>query len=390
MCLSLLKRVTAMCLCFCLTMGLSGCGSGAAARSTQPIPPKPEPSSKASDNSSPQSGEAPHVQEKTEEKPVSSPPKDDDLTDTSYLDLTEFLKENGYICAVAFIGHASGPKWEGSYHGIYGDQGHLIDYPFISKIPDERFVEYEGEELYCIVPADQSATVAVNQWIIPEGSGQQGYAGEVLYRSESGEPILLRGNADSLASNLRVTITDENGRSATLFPMTNSMDGTLLLAELSDVIWDFTLYDDPLYGGPIDTEKTLTMEELLGDWSVWGLVDEAGNPISCHLSFRSDFYSGDDMELLICDGDENVVRRYEGSYYGPDDAHQDPTPELMRFELMLTQGEGADKIPPPMIVGMFSIFPAPSADGIIVAHQEGDPLLPGMEHSWIGFLRAQG
>ena len=58
--------------------------------------------------------------------------------------------------------------------------------------------------------------------------------------------------------------------------------------------------------------------------------------------------------------------------------------------VLLTQGEGADKIPPPMIVGMFSIFPAPSADGIIVAHQEGDPLLPGMEHSWIGFLRAQG
>ena len=390
MSLSLLRRTMAMCLCFCLTMGLSGCGGGGSAQSAQSIPPKPESASQAFDNAPSQSSDAPPVQEEPIEEPVSSPPKDDDLTDPSYLDLTEFLKENGYICAVALIGHASGPKWEGSYQGLYGDQGHLVDYPFISMIPDERFMEYEGEELYCIVPADQNATVAVNQWIIPEGSGQEGEVGEVLYRSESGEPILLRGNADPLASNLQVTITDESGRSATFFPMTNPMDGTLLLADLGDVIWDFTLYDGPLYGGSIDTESTLTLKELLGDWSVWGLVDGEGNPISCHLSFRSDFYGGDDMEFLVCDEDGNVVRRYEGAYYGPDDVNQDPTPELMRFELMLIQGEGSDEIPPPIIAGMFSIFPAPSGDGIVVAHQEGAPLLPGMEHSWIGFFRTQG
>ena len=96
------------------------------------------------------------------------------------------------------------------------------------------------------------------------------------------------------------------------------------------------------------------------------------------------------MELLVCGEDGTVIRRYEGAYYGPDDAHQEPTPELMRFDMALTEGEGSDEMPPPMIAGMFSIYPAPSIDEIVVVHQEGTPLIPGMEYTWIGFYRAQG
>ena len=62
-------------------------------------------------------------------------------------------------------------------------------YPFIRNIPQERVVGDSGS-LFCVVPRDPDATVVVNRVRWSEAKG--GYENvEVLYRSESGDPILL-------------------------------------------------------------------------------------------------------------------------------------------------------------------------------------------------------
>ena len=62
-------------------------------------------------------------------------------------------------------------------------------YTFIRSIPQERVVDDSGS-LFCVVPHDPNATVAVNRVRWNEAKG--GYETvEVLYRSESGDPILL-------------------------------------------------------------------------------------------------------------------------------------------------------------------------------------------------------
>ena len=67
--------------------------------------------------------------------------------------------------------------------------GLCAQYPFIRNIPQERVVDDSGS-LFCVVPRDPNATVAVNRARWNEAKG--GYETlEVLYRSESGEPILL-------------------------------------------------------------------------------------------------------------------------------------------------------------------------------------------------------
>ena len=67
--------------------------------------------------------------------------------------------------------------------------GLCAEYPFIRNIPQERVVDDSGS-LFCVVPNDPNATVAVNRVRWSEAKG--GYETvEVLYRSESGEPILL-------------------------------------------------------------------------------------------------------------------------------------------------------------------------------------------------------
>lgn len=67
--------------------------------------------------------------------------------------------------------------------------GLCAQYPFVRNIPQERVVDDRGS-LFCVVPHDPNATVVVNRVRWSEAKG--GYENvEVLYRSESGEPILL-------------------------------------------------------------------------------------------------------------------------------------------------------------------------------------------------------
>ena len=67
--------------------------------------------------------------------------------------------------------------------------GLCAQYPFVRNIPQERVVDDSGS-LFCVVPRDPDATVVVNRIRWNEAKG--GYETlEVLYRSESGEPILL-------------------------------------------------------------------------------------------------------------------------------------------------------------------------------------------------------
>ena len=67
--------------------------------------------------------------------------------------------------------------------------GLCAQYTFIRNIPQERVVGDSGS-LFCVVPRDPNATVAVNRAQWNEAKG--GYETlDVLYRSESGDPILL-------------------------------------------------------------------------------------------------------------------------------------------------------------------------------------------------------
>lgn len=67
--------------------------------------------------------------------------------------------------------------------------GLCAQYTFVRNIPQERVVGDSGS-LFCVVPRDPNATVAVNRVRWNEANG--GYETlEVLYRSESGDPILL-------------------------------------------------------------------------------------------------------------------------------------------------------------------------------------------------------
>lgn len=120
----------------------------------------------------------------------------------------------------------------------------LREYPFIAEIDENHIIGGTGY-LYCIVPVDENASVAINRvkW---DNKTRSEKVTEVLYRSENGEPVLLFANLDGVAyeADTQVIITDSSGNICKWYP---SLDADSYLApcitdEGEYLLWDFTEY----------------------------------------------------------------------------------------------------------------------------------------------------
>ena len=146
----------------------------------------------------------------------------------------------------AYLGYVGGLFEEGFEAGFPAwlwetNEAMLLEYPFIAEIDEEHIIGGAGH-LYCIVPVDENATVAINhvQW---NEKTQTDEVTEVLYRSESGEPVLLFANLDGVAyeADTQLFITDSNNT----YEWYPGLDAESRLAPALSYdyhIWDFTEY----------------------------------------------------------------------------------------------------------------------------------------------------
>ena len=145
----------------------------------------------------------------------------------------------------AYLGYVGGLFDEGFEVGFPAwlwetNEAMLLEYPFITEIDEDHIIGGAGH-LYCIVPVDENATVAINrvQW---NEKTQTDEVTEVLYRSESGEPVLLFANLDGVAyeADTQVFITDNNGNSCEWYP---SLDAMSYLAPCTSEAGDYLSFD---------------------------------------------------------------------------------------------------------------------------------------------------
>ncbi len=136
------------------------------------------------------------------------------------------------------------------------------NYSFVKDIPSGQIAGTPMGELYCIVPFDENSTVAINS-IVQDENGNGSYE-NVIYRSESGEPVLLFCNNSGVDGDTMVTITDSDGNKDVWFP---GLDEKLMLncpynANYDTFVYDFTQYQEIL-------EKEHTSRKNSG----WGLMN---------------------------------------------------------------------------------------------------------------------
>ncbi len=209
-------------------------------------------------------------------------------TDASLVSLRQAMIETPQLFAAAFFGYV--PQ-DADPFAIMPEAAPQLceDLPFLLAIREENVVGTSGY-LFCIVPADENATVAVNRR--PWNAESERYEDpEVLYRSESGSPFLVMCPNEDWIPDTEVVITDSNGTVTIWSPY---LEPSYCISSLRNdngesLIFDFTSYDElpnPGWNQGIDSA------ELVGTWELaWTEVEGDRNeaePGRCTIEITPD------------------------------------------------------------------------------------------------------
>jgi len=242
----------------------------------------------------------------TETEPPATEPEDPSL-----LIFRQAMVETPQLFAAAFLGYV--PQDADPFAVMQEASPQLCeDLPFLLTVREEKIIGTFGY-LFCIVPADENASVAVNRrpWNPQTESYEEP---EVLYRSESGSPILVMCPNEDWIPDTEVVITDFNGTVAIWSPYLDpSYHISALLNENGEsLIFDFTSYDelpDPGWNQGIDSAG------LVGTWELaWTEVEGDRNeaaPGVCTIEITPDETDFFRFTLINRDFPEENIRDRE-------------------------------------------------------------------------------
>ena len=184
------------------------------------------------------------------------------------------------------------------------DQAMLEAYPFLAEIDENHIIGRAGH-LYCIVPVDENASVAINRMQWNEKTKTYENA-EVCYRSESGEPVLLFANLDGVAyeADTQVWITDSSANSCEWWP---SFDAMSYLAPCISEAGDYLSFDFTEYGWQgvpselapwlADGWSGIYAPGLEGCWTVQAAAWDTGCTANYYLWFFPEDENGGSVDL---------------------------------------------------------------------------------------------
>lgn len=268
------KLVEAFCAVLCSSLLLTGCT--VQPRNQRPIQPT-EPT---------KATVTPVVTQDTQADKIE--PTYNESCDPSLLIFRQAMVETPQHFAAAFFGYV--PQEANPFAVMQEAAPQLCeDLPFLLTIREENIIGAFGY-LFCIVPADENATVAVNRrpWNAETESYEEP---EVLYRSENGSPILVMCPNDNWMPDTEVCITDSNGNVAVWQP---HLDSSYSVAPLCDdtgesLIFDFTSYDERTNLGWV---QGFDSSKLVGTWELaWTEVEGDRNkavPGVCTVQITAD------------------------------------------------------------------------------------------------------
>lgn len=261
--------------------------------------------------------------------------------------LQNMALEQHFACAVVFLGGGS------SIEEIL-ENADLSQYGYVKDIPESQYVSAPdgGYELYCIVPA-YGATLAVNEWVCNEDNGFVGETGQVLYRSDEADPILLFCNVSDIIPNTEIVITTRQGDVLDWNPCLSLQDGTVNIPwNLGEGVWDLTSYDKAPFEG----------------WWTALARDGNGQALNLNLNFEK---SGCELYYNYGAGNGEPFTEFRGSWMILDgeDAGWD-APRQMRFTLY-GRTDGAENIS-----GTYRVTRLSESE-LEVTRMDGDPLVPG-------------
>ena len=108
--------------------------------------------------------------------------------------LRQCMADSPKVAAVAYLGYRDATEQDGDLTDWLWTNvpGLMEEMAFLQSIPTDRVLNGGCGDLYCIVPRDEHTSLAVNHVVWRSNErGVWPVADDVLYRSESAEPLLL-------------------------------------------------------------------------------------------------------------------------------------------------------------------------------------------------------
>ena len=206
----ILRRALSALLCLVLALSLTACGGGTE-------PPETE---GGSSMTGALSGGKGNVSEPKDD------PDDPKKAEAGLVLLRACMAEDDQLAgAVAYLGQREPNDRSSMTEWLLENSDDLVsELPFLLEIPAERVLGGESGKLYCIVPRDESTSLAVNHvtWE-SQGNGVWPVADEVLYREEYAQPVLVFVNYEEWPDepDTEVNLVTNNGLEVKWYPLTD-------------------------------------------------------------------------------------------------------------------------------------------------------------------------
>ena len=153
-------------------------------------------------------------------------------------ELDEAMFAADKLCAVAFLGYDH-ERLNVSAPGLLATGGYNWMYPFLGETKSVQMVEFNGDELFAIVPRSD-VSLALHEYFMSTDYTFREGAGGLLATSRDGQPLILRCNTSDTLPNT-ILLLNGGGTSAAFVPRVALSDGSLL--RTSDKVMDITMYD---------------------------------------------------------------------------------------------------------------------------------------------------
>lgn len=264
------------------------------------------------------------------------------------------------------------------------DQAMLEAYPFLAEIDENHIIGSTGH-LYCIVPVDENATVAINrvQW----NENTYTYENtEVCYRSESGEPVLFFANLNGVAyeADTQVWITDNSGNSCEWYPSLDSMSYLWpCISETGDYLsFDFTEYGwrgvpSELAPWLADGWSGIYAPGLEGCWTVQAAAWDTGRTANYYLWFFPEDENGGSVRLDWQYEGSDLFEEMWSGYWTITSVMDGPS--YVTISLSLVGGENYGVTDGPYYISeTYPLLISPSGEEMVLGAGENGVSLPFM------------
>ena len=402
------KRILALLLALGLLLSLCACG-----QKEQTVPDEPKMSTDKVDLLTKADKKTPERQpeEAISQSDMSDRVSRDEATETQPVQygfsqeaetslgwLRDRIDVTGVMFGAAYLGYVGGLFDEGFEVGFPAwlwetNEAMLLEYPFIAEIDEEHIIGGAGH-LYCIVPVDKNATVAINRVRWNEKTHTDEVT-EVLYRSESGEPVLLFANLDGIAyeADTQVFITDNSGNTCEWYPSLDAMSYLApCISEAGDYLsFDFTKY--AYYDAPSefadwlsDGWSGMTALGLAGsqsaglNWITETTVGETGRYAYFSLCFYPEDEAGGAVDLEWTYKGSNDTEEMWSGFWTIQTVPDGPS--YVTLSLSLVGGKNYGVTDGPMyLCETYPLLISPSGTELLVGAGESGICLPFMPQS---------